>query len=150
MTISLEKQHSTSKPQIQIKRVYKHEISKVWRALTSKEALSEWLMETKNFELNVGAKFSFYTKPIGKFDGVVNCEVLEYNEPYIISYSWKASSMKRPTLVVWELKKLSKSETLLTLSHTKFEGLNGWITKQILRNGWKGILSKKLTKYLAI
>lgn len=150
MTTMTVNQTTLKKPQIQIKRVYKYNIHKIWTALTTSDALAAWLMKTENFELKVGNKFKFKDKPQGSWDGIVHCEILSINQPFTISYHWQANGMKHPTTVQWELKELSKEETLLTLSHTGFKGFSGWFTKQILAFGWKGILKKKLTKYLAI
>ncbi len=56
--------------------------------------------------------------------------------------------MKTPTIVRWELKELTATTTSLTLSHSGFTGFSGWMTKQILKMGWKKILHKKLSAYL--
>lgn len=138
------------KPQIQIKRVYKHPAEKVWTALTSPDALADWLMKTVDFKLEVGTTFQFEDKPQGGWDGIVHCKILSLDQPHSISYSWQASGMKNPTTVNWQIKEIAPNETLLTLSHNGFEGVSGWVTKQILNFGWKGMLKKKLTKHLAI
>jgi len=138
-----------TKPQIVIKRKYKHPVDKVWRAITSKRALSEWLMETNDFEVSVGTRFQFRTTPRGKFDGIINCQVLEVNDPERIRYSWRAKGMTQPTIVTWHLRELTRDQTLLTLTHDGFEGFNGWMTQTMLRFGWKKLLSKKLEKYLS-
>lgn len=140
----------TQKPQIQIKKVYPHSIERVWKAITTKDALSEWLMPTMDFELLQGCAFQFKTKPQGNFDGVVNCEIIRIDAPNLIAYSWSAKGFKQPTVVTWQLVSLSKNETSLTLSHNGFVGFNGWVTKQILNFGWRGILRKKLTSFLNI
>ncbi len=144
MAIQIEKK---AKPQIYIQRVYKHNIAKVWDALTSKEALSTWLMPT-DFTLEENATFQFTTKPQGSFDGIINCQIIQSQAPNTLIYSWDNSSFKAPTTVEWNLKAISEEETLLTLSHNGFKGFNGWITKQILKMGWKKLLSKKLSNFL--
>lgn len=136
------------KPQIQIKRIYKHNIQAIWKALTSKEALSEWLMETSDFALIKGHQFQFKTKPQGNFDGIINCEIVDFQSPTSVSYQWRANNMKIPTTVHWELKELSPTETSITLSHAGFTGVSGWFTRQLLTMGWKKLLSKKLTSFL--
>lgn len=143
-------QARTTKPQIHIKKVYKHPIEKIWKALTTKEALTEWLMQAEDFALESGKTFQFRDKPQGGWDGIVNCQVLEFNQPNFLAYSWQANGMKHPTIVQWELRKISDNETSLTLSHSGFEGLGGWFTRQILHFGWKGMLNKKLAKHLTI
>ncbi len=146
--MTLNQTTTTTKPQIHIKRVYKHDINKLWTALTTKAALSNWLMQTTDFELREGQIFQFRAKPQGGWDGIVHCKVLSFSQPNSITYSWQANGMKKPTIVTWELKELAKNETLLTLSHAGFEGFGGWFTRQILNFGWKSMLRKKLTKHL--
>ena len=143
-------QTTLKKPQIQIKRIYKHNINKVWTALTTKEALAVWLMKSEDFELTIGKKFQFKDKPQGGWDGIVHCEILHFEQPNTLSYHWQANGMKNPTIVQWQLKQLGDHETLLTLSQSGFEGFGGWFAKQILTFGWKGMLRKKLTNHLAI
>lgn len=150
MTAMTVNQTTATKPQIQIKRVYRHDIHKIWTALTTQEALSSWLMATTDFSLQIGQTFQFKDKPQGGWDGIVNCKILAVDQPNTITYSWQAKGMKNPTIVTWQLKSLSDSETLLILSHTGFEGFSGWVTKQVLRFGWKGLLRKKLAQYLAL
>jgi uncharacterized protein YndB with AHSA1/START domain len=54
---------------------YPHAPEKVWRALTDRRAIERWLMPN-DFELRVGHRFRFVSKPMGGWDGIVNCEVL--------------------------------------------------------------------------
>ncbi len=135
--------------QIEIKRKFKYPVHQVWGALSSKEALSDWLMETSDFALSEGHQFQFRTKPRGGFDGVVHCEMLEFKEPESMKFTWKASNWPQPTTVVWSLSSIGDSETLLTLSHNGFVGINGWFTKKMLGFGWKNLLGKKLENYLS-
>lgn len=141
---------NTSKPQILIKRNYKHSIDKVWNALTTKEALSAWLMETDDFKLDLGAEFTLKTQPRGKFDGVLRCSIMKVDAPTSISYSWQSNGMSKPTIVSWELKDMGNQETFLTLSHDGFAGFDGWMTKMMLSFGWKRLLKKKLENYLSL
>lgn len=139
---------TAQKPQIQIKKVYPHSIQAVWKAITTKEALSEWLMPTMDFELLQGHSFQFKGKPQGNFDGIVNCEIISVDEPNLIAYSWSAKGFKQPTIVTWQLKSINDKETSLVLSHSGFVGFNGWVTRQILNFGWKNLTRKKLTSFL--
>jgi len=136
------------KQQIEIKKVYSYPIQAVWSALTEKEAISDWLMETKDFELSLGHSFHLKTKPQGNFDGILKCKVLSFEAPNALSYSWQSNGMQNPTTVNWLLKPLNENETMLHLSHNGFEGVSGWLTRQMLNFGWKSLLSKKLLNYL--
>lgn len=94
--------------------------------LTKSELLAHWLMEN-DFQLVVGHKFQFKTKPRIKlgFDGTVYCQVLEIVPFERLVYSWKGGLSKdNPTLdsiVIWTLIK-KDNETELILEHKGFKG----------------------------
>ncbi len=134
--------------QISVKRIYNHPIDKVWSALTDAEALSEWLMPVTGFELSRGKQFQFKTEPRGKFDGIVNCSIVDYGEPHFLQLTWHAAGMPVPTIVTWQLKDQGEGKTFLHLTHNGFQGLGGQFTRLILTFGWKGIMKKQLTQYL--
>jgi len=60
----------------------------VWEYLTKPELIELWLMKT-DFKPVVGQKFqfTFTAKPGSKYDGVVNCVVLEIQPCSKLSYS---------------------------------------------------------------
>ena len=76
------------KRDIKLEAFYPFPRERVWRAITSAEALGRWLMPN-DFEPKAGHKFNFRTKPAPGFDGIVHCEVLEIVEPHKLSISWK-------------------------------------------------------------
>jgi uncharacterized protein YndB with AHSA1/START domain len=61
----------------------------VWRALTDRSALAEW-MYPNDFEPRVGHRFTFQVPPNPKagFDGIVRGEVLECTPLSRLTYSW--------------------------------------------------------------
>lgn len=133
---------------IKLSVTYNYPIQQVWEALTSKKAMSEWLMEC-DIEPVVGHKFQFKTKPQPGFDGIVNCEVLELKEHELLSFSWSGGTLKN-TRVTFKLK-ADGPNTIVDFEHSGFEGLlNKIIIRRLLANGWKSkILVKQLPKYLA-
>lgn len=143
------KREATLKPQIVIKRVFKYPVEQVWQSISDKEALSDWLMETTDFELKKDHHFKFTTEPRGNFDGKISCQLINFVEHSELYYSWQASSMAEPTYVRWTLKEIEKDKTFVKLEHYGFEGFSGWFTKQMLNFGWKRLLSKKLSQYLS-
>ncbi len=67
----------------------------VWRALTNRSALAEW-MYPNDFEPRVGHHFTFQVPPNPKagFAGlVVDCEVLECEPPGRLAFSWSAGGL---------------------------------------------------------
>ena len=49
-----------------------------------------------DFEPDVGYRFTFKTKPMGDWDGIVHCEVLECDPPQRLRYSWQGGSDSNP------------------------------------------------------
>ena len=45
-----------------------------------------------DFEPVVGYRFTFQTKPMGDWDGIVHCEVLQCDPPSLLRYSWKGGA----------------------------------------------------------
>lgn len=136
------------KKSIELTFTYNHSVEQVWHAITSKEAMSEWLMPCDIAPI-VGHTFQFNTKSFPGFDGTVHCEVLEVKEHELLSFSWTGGTIKN-TIVTFKLRNLGDS-TLLAFEHKGFDGfLNQLIVKRILANGWKTkILVSQLPKYLA-
>jgi uncharacterized protein YndB with AHSA1/START domain len=65
----------------------KSPIDRVWRAITDSATLSEWMMfKTNNFKPEVGHAFQFRDAP--GYDGVIDCEVTEVDEPNTLAYTW--------------------------------------------------------------
>src|SRR5215510_1377118 len=76
---------------IVVEDVLPHPPAKVWRALTTAELIGRWLMPN-DFEPVVGRRFTFTTRPIGDWDGIVHCEVLEVAPLKRLVYSWVGGS----------------------------------------------------------
>lgn len=109
----------------------------VWKALTSRELVSEWLMPTADYDPSVGHRFVFRAPKMPGWDGVINCVVLEVNAMSKLVWSWQGSNMRRPTRVSFVLEP-SGTGTLLTLEHSGFEGVGGFILSRMHRSGWRG------------
>ena len=65
---------------IVVERVMPHPPEKIWRALTEAHLIEQWLM-ANDFEPRLGAEFMFRAKPMGDWDGIVHCEVLQCAPP---------------------------------------------------------------------
>ena len=127
--------------------VYPHPVERVWRALTDRAALAEWLM-ANDFEPRVGHRFQFRTRPSLSFDGIVRCEVVALEAPRHLAYTWQGGPLRRPTLVAFTLEPLPAG-TRLRLEHTGYEGPAGLFISEILGRGWRGLLRRKLARVLA-
>lgn len=130
---------------LKLERVYPYPPERVWRALTSAEALAEWLMPN-DFEPRVGHKFQFRAKPGAGWDGIVNCEVLEVDEPRRLSYSWRNNFID--TVLTFTLEPTAGG-TRLYLTQTGFDGVKAFMVSLIMGSGWKSMLRKSLPAALA-
>lgn len=130
--------------------VYPYPIWTVWKALTSAEALAQWLMPN-DFAPILGHRFTFQTAPRMGWNGVVQCEVVALDPPKHIAYSWCGGSPAFTTLVAFTLTALAE-QTQLRLEHSGFAGAGdtGLNVRDILGRGWRShILQKSLPEVLA-
>jgi uncharacterized protein YndB with AHSA1/START domain len=127
---------------IVVERLIPYPAEKIWRALTVPELLAEWLMEN-DFALKLGHRFTFRAKPVPGWSGVTNCEVVEMEEPYLLSYRWgdgTESDTGLQTLVTWTLT-AADGGTLVRMEHSGFRpadeaGYHG------MGSGWPRILER--------
>jgi uncharacterized protein YndB with AHSA1/START domain len=117
--------------------------SEVWNYLTKPELIEQWLMKS-DFKPIAGHKFrfTFVSKPEGKYDGVVYCEVLEVKPFTRLSYSWNGSTQDKSrnynSVVVWTLVPKANG-TELQLQHNGFTMLEDILTHT---NGWNSCVTK--------
>lgn len=105
---------------------YPHPPQYVWQVLTDRKALAAWLMEN-DFEPRVGHKFRFQTHSLPGLEEIIDCEVLELNEPKRLAYTWQDSLMCQPSIVTWTLTPV-EGGTRLQLEH---RGLGQEVTETL-------------------
>jgi uncharacterized protein YndB with AHSA1/START domain len=112
--------------QIVVEYSFSESPAKVWRALTEPDFLAGWLMPNDIAPV-VGHKFNFRSQPMGDWDGVVDCEVLEVVPERKLVYTWNGGSSKNEgyghrleTTVTWTLEAQPAGGTLLKLVHHGF------------------------------
>ena len=123
---------------------------KVWKALTTADLIGQWLMPN-DFEPVVGKRFTFKTRPIGDWDGVVQCEVLEIVPHRRLVYSWKGGSdsnnsdsnygSKLDSVVTWTLQPEGRG-TRLRLVHTGFRSPQNDFAYDAMSPGWRRIVER--------
>ena len=108
----------------------------VWRALTEPKLLASWLMEN-DIKAEVSHRFMFRAKPMGDWDGKVNCEVLEVVPHERLVYSWRGGSGKHvlDTTVTWTLAAKPGGGTRLRLVHAGFTEDNA-MAFEMMGRGW--------------
>ncbi len=120
----------------------KSPIDRVWSALTDADTLSKWMLfKTNDFKPVVGHTFQFRDSP--GWDGVIDCEVTEVDEPHRLSYTWAADAGDNPhaTVVTWTL---TEAEGGVTKLHLEQSGFRSEAKQEIggARYGWKSMLDQ--------
>jgi uncharacterized protein YndB with AHSA1/START domain len=126
--------------------VYPHPPERVWRALTDRDALSEWLLPN-NFEPRLGHKFQFWSPPGPGSHGVIECEVVELDEPRRLSYTWQSEPDQLPTLVTWTLEP-TNGGTRLRLEHEVWGGQVALALGAMPASSWDWVLRVRLPEIL--
>ena len=131
---------------IVVEGVLPHAPEVVWRALTTADLIGRWLMPN-DFAPVVGKSFTFRAKPMGSWDGVVHCEVLEVVPNRKLVYSWKGGSdenakygSKLDTVVTWTLTPVAGG-TKLRLVHAGFRSPGNDFAFDALSPGWGRVLA---------
>lgn len=122
----------------------KHPPEKVWRALTQRELLTEWLLPIVELKLAPGAEFTFKAQPQPGWDGVVNCRFVEIEPQKKLSWSWVVGDID--TVVTFTLTPTAAG-THLSLTQSGFKSHQ----KQNFggaRYGWK-MMGEKLIELLS-
>jgi uncharacterized protein YndB with AHSA1/START domain len=104
-------------PKVSLDFQFTSPIEKVWLALTDANTLAKWIM-ANDFKPVVGHKFQFRTEPTEWWNGIIDCVVLEVDEPHKLSYTWVSGGIN--TTVTWTLKH-TDGTTHLHLEQTGFE-----------------------------
>lgn len=131
--------------EIVVEEVLPHAPGLVWKTLTSSELIGRWLMPN-DFEPMVGRRFTFRTKPVGGWDGVVHCEVLEIVPTEKLVYSWKGGSDDNPaygsrldSVVTWTLTAV-EGGTRLRLVHSGFRSPGNDFAFGAMSGGWAKVM----------
>ena len=130
---------------IVVEGVLPHAPEVVWKALTSAELIGRWLMPN-DFVAEVGRRFTFRTRPMGDWNGVVHCEVLELVPQEKLVYSWKGGASSNAkygsaldTVVTWTLAPAAGG-TNLRMVHAGFRSPDNDVAFDAMSPGWGRIL----------
>ena len=117
---------------VDLEAVLRHPVEAVWEALTDSASISEWLMQTTEFQPVVGTRFRMKTDRLSP-DGWVRAEVLELDPPRRMVWAWSVDA-GAPTTVTFELTPEGDG-TRLRLTHV---GEIDPVPGGMLRDGWPG------------
>lgn len=130
---------------IVVEKVLAYAPDRIWRTLTTPELIAKWLMPN-DFAAELGHRFTFRTKPMGDWDGVVQCEVLACEPPRLLSYSWVGGSDANPAYgsrlnskVTWTLTAV-EGGTHLHMVHEGFEFPGNSFAFNIMGQGWGRVM----------
>ncbi len=139
--------------EIRIVRDYPYPVARVWRALTDPELVPLWTAagagaRPEGFAPVPGTKFRFVAKPKPGWNGVVNCEVLQAEEPVLLRYTWTADGGGDDTVVTYRLERVGDG-TRFTYEHTGFTGAGGLFMSRMLGRIRRKMLAEGLPAVLA-
>jgi uncharacterized protein YndB with AHSA1/START domain len=122
--------------EIRIVRDYPQPPEKVWRALTDPALIPRWTStgaggRPEGFSTAVGTRFRYVAKPKPGWSGIVECEVLESDEPNLLRYSWADPGGGEVTQVAYRLEPHGDG-TRFRYEHTGFTGLGGLFMATLL------------------
>lgn len=136
----------------EVVRDYPHPVPLVWRALTDPELVPRWTHtgrggRPEGYVPVVGNHFRLIAKPTVGWRGIVDCEVLEVDEPRLLRYSWVGDEGGDATYVTYRLEPTAEG-TRFTWLHTGFHGVGGFAMSRLLRNVRVKMLSEALPPLL--
>ncbi|MBO9621547.1 MAG: SRPBCC domain-containing protein [Sphingomonas sp.] len=133
---------------IVVDEVFPHAPEFIWKALTDGELIGRWLMEPTGFAPEVGRHFTYRTTAAGKWDGTIECEVLEVQPHERLVYSWKGGDAGNvgygsllDTVVTWVLQPVDGG-TRVRLVHAGFVLPRNESTYRKLAEGWNNVVGK--------
>jgi uncharacterized protein YndB with AHSA1/START domain len=131
---------------IVVDEVFPHAPETIWKALTTSELISRWMMAPKGFEPVEGRRFTFQTTPAGAWDGVIHCQVLEAIPSERFVYAWKGGhesnvgyGAELDTIVTFTLSKVSAG-THVRLVHSGFVLPKNETAYKNMGEGWKKVV----------
>ncbi|PJG55790.1 ATPase [Bradyrhizobium forestalis] len=130
---------------IVVEKVLPYPPEKIWRTLTTAETLARWLMPN-DFAPVIGREFTFRTKPMGDWDGVVQCKVLACEPPKLLRYSWRGGSDSNPaygsrlnSTLTWELTPVDGG-TRVRMAHEGFVFPGNQFAFDAMSSGWGRVM----------
>jgi len=131
--------------EIRVSRVLAVEADLVWKALTTRELLAEWLMPN-DFEMVLGHAFTLRTDPGPGFDGIVQARVLALDPPRAMTWAWRGGPID--TEVDFSVASLGPRRTRVTVVQRGFVTVRARVVGAILYLGWWNLLARRLPRLL--
>jgi uncharacterized protein YndB with AHSA1/START domain len=133
---------------IVVDEVFPHAPEIIWKALTTPALVGRWLMMPTGFEPTKGKHFSFQTTPVGAWDGVIHCQVLEARPNERLVYAWQGGhegnaqyGSRLETIVTWTLTRAGGG-TRLQLVHSGFRTPKNDFAFKNMSEGWPKVFQR--------
>ncbi|MEO8664861.1 MAG: SRPBCC domain-containing protein [Ignavibacteria bacterium] len=131
-----------------IERTYNAPVSKVWKAITSKDDMKQWYFDLSGFKPEVGFEFQF-TAGSKEKSFLHLCRIREVIKDKKLSYSWKYDGVEGSSLVTFELFD-EDGKTRVKLTH---EGLETFpaipdFARTNFDKGWTQIIGTSLKEFV--
>ncbi|KXZ61966.1 hypothetical protein Mlaev_00009 [Microbacterium laevaniformans] len=133
---------------IRVDQFYPHPPAKVWRALTTPDLMSQWLMPN-DFQAVAGHRFTFTAAPVEatNFSGTIACEVLEVRPPERLRITWRDADGTNPldSTVTFHLHPEGHG-TRLILEHSGFDpdDPGQQMARRMMSGGWRSHVLRRL------
>jgi uncharacterized protein YndB with AHSA1/START domain len=135
-------------------REYPYPIEDVWEVVTAPVWVAQWTTtgrggRPEGFEPIAGTQFRLVGKPTVGWAGVVYCEVLEVDAPYLLRYTWRGDQDTNDvTEVTCRLEPVPEG-TRFTWEHTGFKGVGGFAMSVLLGHVRRKMLTDGVPPVLA-
>jgi uncharacterized protein YndB with AHSA1/START domain len=133
-----------------IERTYQAPVQTVWKAITSRDEMSQWYFNLQEFNSEIGFGFEFMSGPAEDRQYLHICKITEVIPEKKLAYSWRYGGYEGNTLVTFELFDEGK-QTRLKLTHKGFETFptdNTDFARESFAEGWTWIIGTSLKEYL--
>jgi uncharacterized protein YndB with AHSA1/START domain len=71
-----------------VEKEFPHPPEKVWRALTQRSLIEQWLMKN-DFQPVAGHAFTLRMDPVPNWNGIIECRVTDVDPGKKLSYTWE-------------------------------------------------------------
>lgn len=133
-----------------VERVYNAPTSKVWKAITDRDQMSEWYFDLKSFRAEVGFEFEFNGGDGNKTFRHL-CKITEVIPGQKLTYSWQYDGEEGISYVTFELFSEENDRTRLRLTHTGLETFPNKpeFARKNFEQGWNEIIGTSLPTFLS-
>lgn len=138
----------TATHNIVVDEVFPHAPETIWKALTTDTLMARWLkMPMAGFAPVKGTRFTYQTTPAGKWDGTIQCEVLDVVPNERLAYSWRSGhsgnvgyGAELDTVVTFTLSRAANG-TRLRFVHAGFVFPRNELAHKNMSGGWKQVVA---------